>query len=80
MKLLYGLKTPTPEYPQFIILDPATGLDTIPEETPSNPPTPQKSQFSEYLSDYIISLLIKYTIYFISYFPFRYNNNYVHSD
>ena len=40
MKLLYGLNTPTPEYPQLISLEAATGLDTIPELNPSNPPTP----------------------------------------
>ena len=40
MKLLYGEKTPTPEYPQFISLDAATVLETTPEESPSRPPTP----------------------------------------
>ena len=57
IKLLYGLKTPTPEYPQLIILDPATGLDTTPEETPSNPPHLLINIF-QYCSDYITNSIL----------------------
>ena len=40
MNDLYGAKAAIPENPATINLDPATGELTIPEVTPSIPPTP----------------------------------------
>ena len=58
MNDLYGAKAAIPENPATINLDPATGELTIPEVTPSIPPTPIYYQKQKVICNQVTRLLL----------------------